>query len=115
MSEAASEPVPGGSGAGSVVLDVGGSVGALVLFTPPELEGMEIEVAGHGGGTPEPRTHSQVRLRTTGGTRRFAAVYPRLEAGIYTVLAADGRPVTTVTVSGGGVATAWWPGTGPRG
>lgn len=32
------------AGQGSVVLDIGGDVGALVVTMPPELEGVEVEI-----------------------------------------------------------------------
>ena len=38
------EPDYGPTGAGTVVLDVGGEIGALILHTPPELAGAEIEI-----------------------------------------------------------------------
>jgi ABC-type Zn2+ transport system substrate-binding protein/surface adhesin len=35
------------AGHGSVVLDIGGDVGALVVAMPPELEGVEVEIKSH--------------------------------------------------------------------
>ena len=35
----------GPSGPGTVVLDLGAGVGALVLYTPPDLDGREIEIS----------------------------------------------------------------------
>jgi hypothetical protein len=32
------------AGQGSVVLDIGGDIGALVVTMPPELEGVEVEI-----------------------------------------------------------------------
>jgi hypothetical protein len=104
------EDVPGPSGTGSVVLELGSGVGALVLHTPPELDGREIEVSGLGG-TAVQRTHALVRLRMTGGARHYAAVYPQLIAGTYTVWDDAVTAVATVTVDGGRVTEAWWPGT----
>ncbi len=54
------EAVPGPSTSGSVVLDLGPGTGALVLHTPPEFDGAEIEISRLGD-AQEPRTHSQVR------------------------------------------------------
>jgi hypothetical protein len=59
-------------------------VGALVLHTPRELDGREIEVSPVGG-TAVRRTHSLVRPRATGRHTLYAAVYPQLAAGTYTV------------------------------
>jgi hypothetical protein len=68
---------------GSVVLDIGGDVGALMLRTPPALNGHEIDL------TPDdpsrPHTHSAVRERQLTNAVSYAAVYPNLKAGRYTV------------------------------
>jgi hypothetical protein len=94
-----SEPSYGPTGAGSVVLDVGGQVGALVLHTPPALAGAEIEISPRGAGGR--RTHASVRERHVPGGTRYAAVYPGLAAGVYTVWAPDGSPAASVTITGG--------------
>ena len=39
------ESVAGPSGPGTVVLELGADVGALVLLTPAELDGREIEIS----------------------------------------------------------------------
>jgi hypothetical protein len=68
---------------GSVVLDIGGDVGALMLRTPPSLNGREIDL------TPDdpsrPHTHSAVRERQLTYAVSYAAVYPNLKAGLYTI------------------------------
>ena len=77
------EPVPGPSRSGSVILDLGPGVGALVLHAAPEMDGQEIEVSPLGSGAPAHRTHSRVRPRKTGGETQYAAVYPQLaETGL---------------------------------
>jgi hypothetical protein len=103
------QPVPGPSSSGSVVLDLGPGIGALVLHTPPELDGREIEISPLGS-TPAHRTHSQVRPRKTGNQTQYAAVYPQLAAGNYTVWEDDVTPAVTITITDGQVTTAWWPG-----
>jgi hypothetical protein len=102
------EHLPGPSGPGSVVLELGPDVGALVLHTPPGLDGREIEVSPLGGATGG-RTHSLVRPRTTGRGTQYAAVYPQLAAGTYSVWD-EAAPVATITIRGGEVTTARWPG-----
>ena len=87
--------------AGSVVLDVGGLVGALVLYASEQLAGAEVEVVRLG--EPGHTTHSAVRQRQLSpGRQAFAAVYPGLPAGEYRV---DGCR-QLVTVSGGRVTEA---------
>src|SRR5215472_10683060 len=88
----------GPSTSGSVVLELGPGVGALVLHAPPELDGAEIEIcpATRAGETPAKRTHSQVRQRRTPGGTKFAAVYPGLTAGEYTIWRDASTPAMTV-------------------
>jgi hypothetical protein len=102
------EPVPGPSSPGSVVLELGPGVGALVLHTPQELDGREIEVSLQGAPTGH-RTHSQVRQRQLPGGPQYAAVYPGLPAGTYTIWHDTDREAGSVTIAGGEVVTAWWP------
>jgi hypothetical protein len=102
------EPVSGSSGSGSVVLDLGPGVGALVLHTTQELDGREIEISPSDS-TPGHRTHSQVRPRRTARGTQYAAVYPQLATGDYTIWKDDVTPVATVTINGGRVTTTWWP------
>ena len=103
------EHAPGPSGSGSVVLELGPGVGALVLHTPQELDGREIEISPLGGSTAVRRTHSQVRPRTTNSMTQYAAVYPELATGTYTVWDDEVTSVATVTIHDGQVTTASWP------
>ncbi|MCU1495058.1 MAG: glycosylphosphatidylinositol specific phospholipase [Acidimicrobiaceae bacterium] len=91
---------------GSVVLDVGGDVGALVLYVPAELLGAELELLSTGGGA---RVHTEVRERRVGGGVVYAAVYPALREGDY-VVELSGQ---LVEVAGGRVAEADWAGAVP--
>jgi hypothetical protein len=102
------EAVPGPSGSGSVVLELGPGVGALVLHAPPGLDGREIEISSPGGPGGS-RTHSRVRLRRTAAGSQYAAVYPDLPAGEYTVWRDAVTPAMSVTIAGGQVSTASWP------
>jgi hypothetical protein len=86
-----------------VILDIGADVGALVLYTPADMDGWEIEVSRPG----EKRTHSQVHRRDTGD---YAAVYPSLPAGIYAIWRPAGEQVTTTAITGGSVTSCRWPG-----
>jgi hypothetical protein len=102
------EPKLGPSPAGSVVLDIGGDTGALILHTPAEMLGREIDVTpasapgAHG-------THSLVRERRVSGTTSYAAVYPALPAGDYIIWRDRATPVGTVTITGGQVTRHHWP------
>jgi len=103
------EFVPGPSRSGSVVLNIGPGVGALVLHTSAALGGREIEISQNGIPAAR-RTHSQVRERRTAGTVQYAAVYPELAAGEYTIWQDATTPEGVVSISGGTVATYHWPG-----
>jgi hypothetical protein len=100
------ESVPGPDAESYVVLDIGGEVGALVLYCPANLDGAEIEISRDDA----PRTHSQVRERRIGSAPPiYAAVYPGLSNGVYTIWRDDSTPAGTVRLDGGQVATFHWP------
>jgi hypothetical protein len=101
-----SEPVmTGATGPGTVVLDLGPGAGALILYATASLAGAEIEISRDGA----PRTHARVRPRHLPGQTRYAALYPGLPAGRYTVWHGD-RPAATVIVTAGQVSDCRWPG-----
>ena len=102
------ESAAGPSGPGTVVLELGADVGALVLYTPSELDGREIEISRDS----EPRarrTHSQVRPRHMAALTKYAAVYPELSAGTYTIWADASRRAGSVVIAGGRVTNWSWP------
>jgi len=68
------------------------------------MNGAEIEVSTSGV-----RTHSMVRPRHVAGGTQYAAVYPSLAPGEYTIWRADGTPATVVMVTEGAATTARWP------
>jgi hypothetical protein len=103
------ESAAGPSGPGTVVLELGPGIGALVLFTPPGMDGREIEISRCDGATGARRTHSQVRPRHMVSVTRYAAVYPDLAAGSYTIWADAARPAGEVVIAGGRVTNWSWP------
>jgi hypothetical protein len=115
------EPVLGPSSAGSVVLELGDTVGVLVLEATAELNGREIEISPVGGtdhhhhdhdhdhDAHAHRTHSMVRERGTAAGKSYAAVYPGVAVGTYTVWRDRDTPVGTVTIDGGRVTRYRWP------
>ena len=122
------EPVLGPSSAGSVVLELGDTVGVLVLEATAAMIGWEIEISpvdgapdhhhdhhhGHAhdhahGDALAHRTHSMVRERGTAAGKSYAAVYPGLAVGRYTVWRDHDTPVGTVTIDGGRVTRYRWP------
>ena len=101
------ESAAGPSGPGTVVLELGADVGALVLFTPAGLDGREIEISR--GDRAGRRTHSRVRPRHMATGTRYAAVYPDLAAGAYTIWADSSRAAGRVIITGGRVTNWSWP------
>ena len=102
------EPVAGPSGPGTVVMDVGGDIGALVLYTPAGMDGREIEISRDGDPGAR-RTHARVRLRHMPAATAYAAVYPDLAAGTDTIWA-DGQNPAIVVIAGGRITTCTWDG-----
>jgi hypothetical protein len=104
-----SEPLHGPTGPGSVVLSLGPGAGALILTATAADNGREIEISP-AGDRAAPRTHSQVRERRGGTVTSYAAVYPDLAPGRYTIWRHDGAAAGTVTVPEATVASFRWPG-----
>jgi hypothetical protein len=106
------EPAVGPSGPGTVIMELGASIGALILYTPAEMDGEEIEIScdEEPGDLGSRRTHSQVRPRHMPGQTSYAAVYPGLAAGRYTIWRNEHSPVAAVTITGGRVSSYRWPG-----
>jgi hypothetical protein len=97
------------AGQGPVLLDVGDGAGALVLVAPGGMHLVEIEVSPVGRG--DERTHVAVLPRPTAAGPVFAAVYPTLAAGPWTVWSPEppGEAVLVVDVPDGGTVHATWP------
>ena len=98
----------GPTGPGSVILELGEHTGAFILEGPPDLLGHEIEIGESADGR---RTHSMVRQRVTAAGVSYAAVYPMVPVGDYTVWGEDGTAVGRVAVRGGRISRFRWPGT----
>src|SRR5215472_16484134 len=96
----------GPTSAGTVLLDLGADTGALVLYTPADLLGAEIEISPDTPGAP--RTHAAVRARPGPNGTRYAAVYEGLPAGRYTLWRDHGAPAGPVTITGGQVTSFYW-------
>lgn len=90
----------------AVIVDVGDHTGALVLTAPAEREGLEVQI--HPASDPSRRTHVWVLPRAGRDGTVYAAVFPSLPAGDYTVLEPDGSVATTVAVPPNQVTNAAW-------
>jgi hypothetical protein len=107
------ESAAGPTGPGVVVMELGAGIGALILYTPRGLDGEEIEISRDdepGAQAPRTaRTHARVRPRPAPGATKYAAVYPGLPAGRYTIWRDEHTPATAATVTGGQVSRCYWP------
>ena len=65
------------------MLELGDGVGALVVYTDPELHAVEVEISP--GGDDGARAHKQVHERLVRSVPLYAAVFDRLAAGEYTL------------------------------
>ena len=122
--------------AATVVLDIGGDVGALILHTDASLHNVEIEISpnddsgedvfqaehpheaeqphehthddGHTHAHTPGTTHVAVLERNLGCEVRYAAIYPGLREGEYTLWNQDGTAAETVRIVGGEVTELDW-------
>jgi hypothetical protein len=94
---------------GSVVVDIGGDVGAAIVSTPASLVGSEIEIRRCGAAWDG--THVAIRERQVSGGVLHAALFSGLEHGMYEVRLRDdaASPVAILTVEGGRVSAARLP------
>jgi len=81
----------------SVVLDIGGDVGALIIYTEPGHVGAEIEIGPRG--SARQRTHVEVVERRINNRPVFAAVFFGLRAGNYDVWKGAATPSAGVEVA----------------
>ncbi|MFI5046157.1 MAG: phospholipase [Acidimicrobiia bacterium] len=96
----------GPSSGASVVADIGGDVGAGVLYVPETLAGHEMEIRRCGGAWDG--THTGVRERI-GESAVWAAFFGSLAAGQYEVRVRDhGSRAIELEVRGGEVTEARW-------
>lgn len=95
------------SGQGTVMLNIGAGIGAIVIYTPGSWHGHEIEVSPVDD--PGRRTHAAVRARYVRGGVCWSVVIDSLPAGRYVVWRDPVTPQGEVDVAGGCVAEFHWP------
>ena len=86
---------------GAPVLDIGGEVGALVVYLAGPTPGGELEACP--AGDPSGRFHTGVHHRKVGNGWAHVALFPAVVAGTYDLLDDDGTPMVRVDVTGGEV------------
>ncbi|WP_240670545.1 phospholipase [Actinoplanes solisilvae] len=95
------------SGQGTVMLNIGAGIGALIINTPGRMHGREIEVSPVDDAAT--RTQAAVRARYVRGGVCFSVVLDSLPEGRYTVWDNPITPLGEIDVPGGGVAQFTWP------
>lgn len=85
-----------------VVLDIGQDIGALILYAPEHVCGMEIEISLRGYDVL--KTHTAIWERKFNGRTFFAGVFPALPAGEYNIWWSAPQPIKSITIVGGQVA-----------
>ncbi len=89
-----------------VVLDIGGEIGALVVYAEAELYDTPIEVSP--AGADSERFHQHVLERPMPSGTVYAAVFDKITEGSYT-LWLHGKPrVRNFEITGGSVAEVDW-------
>jgi hypothetical protein len=101
------EAIPAPSETGSVVADIGGDVGAAIVYVDADLAGHEIEIRPSGAAWDG--THTGIRERHVNGGVIWAAFFGSLRAGRYEVrVRGDESRTRTIDVAGGHVTEARW-------
>ncbi|MGH3435604.1 MAG: hypothetical protein ACRDRN_03970 [Sciscionella sp.] len=93
------------------MLDIGGDIGALIIYTDPDLDNAEIEISPTAELTA--RTHNQVHPRRAPAGLTYSAVFPTVPAGDYTLWRDATTTETTVTIHGGHITEYHWRGPRP--
>jgi len=98
------------AGQGSVLLDIGGDVGALVVTMPASMLGEEVEVVTGHEPAGHHRPHVAVVPRPVGDGTVPSLVFPELLEGRYALVPKGTDEIhLVVDVDGGAVTTATWP------
>jgi hypothetical protein len=104
------------AGQGSVLLDIGGEIGALVVTMPAGMVGVEVEIRpaarqGHRLHGHVHHPHVAVVNRPVAGGHLPSLVFPEVREGRYGLGLKDTDEVgLEVEVFGGQVTTTAWPG-----
>ena len=91
-----------------VVLEIGGDLGALVVYADSAVHGAEIEISP--AGADADRSHKEVLHRPVGGRPTYAAVFDRIAGGSYTLWMHDAAVAREVAVTGGRITELDWRG-----
>jgi hypothetical protein len=90
----------------TVILDIGGAMGALIVHTGADMHGAEVEISATG--RDDERSHKDVLEREIDGRPAFTAVFDKVHEGSYTLWVDDIARAREVLVSGGTVSELDW-------
>jgi hypothetical protein len=91
-----------------VVLEIGEDVGAIVVYTPAELHGTEIEISA--SGNDRDRAHKDVLNRPINSRPTYAAVFDKIQEGSYTLWIGGAPVARDVVVAGANITELDWRG-----
>lgn len=97
------------SGTSDVVRDLGGEMGALIIYTGQDHCGQDIEISPVNQAAETSRTRAEVREWRVRDAVFFSAVYPDLCAGAYQVWWDGTTPAGQIVIRGGSVTEFAWP------
>jgi len=89
-----------------VVLDIGEDLGALIVYTDPDMHGVEVEISARGADAD--RSHKEVLERSVGNRAAFTAVFDRLPEGAHTLWVNGEAAAREVWITAGAVAELDW-------
>jgi len=87
----------------SLVLDIGGDLGALVIHAGRDWAETEIEISPGPPDPATPRSHNVVHARQNRHGTQYSAVFPQLSAGTYTIWRDTMTADRVITIHGGHV------------
>jgi hypothetical protein len=91
----------------SLILDIGGDIGALIIHAGREMSETEIEISP-GTNPSTHRSHNVVHARHGRRGMGYTAVFPSVPAGEYTIWHPKGAAKARVTVHGGQITEHHW-------
>jgi len=86
----------------SIALDIGGGLGALIIYPSERYRGLEIEISVAGGDGR--RVHTGVHERSSDAGSTLTAIFGSIPAGEYVIWEDEATAGDSVTVPDGGVA-----------
>jgi hypothetical protein len=90
----------------TVVLEIGGDLGALIIHTDADLHGVEVEISA--ASDDSERQHKEVLERSIRGRPAFTAVFDEIVEGRYTLWIDDKPRAREVAIRGGEIAEVDW-------